>query len=151
MSLWFPVPSSFSTGLRATLKAGLRCPRESLLGTAKVTSQDGLSQQPHCWPPPNKQNINSTKKVLFGDCQRVNLDKCKLHFLFSQENVTFPFISHKNENPFKVLAPSAGGEVLPGSKFLNLGSKKISGDSRQNNQEPSVTVPCNVHWSHILL
>lgn len=88
---------------------------------------------------------------MFRDYQRVNLDKCKLRFLFSQENVTLPFISCENENPFKVLASSAGGEILSGGKFLNLGSKKTSEDSSQNNQEPSVTMPCNVHWSHGLL
>lgn len=88
---------------------------------------------------------------MFGAYQRVNLEKCKLSFLFSQGNVTFPLISHENENGFKVLAPSAGGEVLSGGKFLNLGSKKTSVDSSQNNQEPSVTMPCNVHRSHSLL
>lgn len=87
---------------------------------------------------------------MFGDYQRINLDKCKPHFLFSQENATLPFISHKNENLFKVLARSAG-EDFSGGRFLNLGSKKTSGDSSQNNLEPSVTMPCNVHWSHSFL
>lgn len=47
---------------------------------------------------------------MFGDYKRGNFYKWKLHFSslsFLQENVTFPFVSLKNENPFKVLALSA--------------------------------------------
>lgn len=80
--------------------------RESVIQTALLLLQTGnylSQQQPQFHQKQNK--TNQTKTKMFGDYQG---GKCIFQaFRFSQGNVTIPFVSLKNGNPFKVLAPSA--------------------------------------------